>query len=233
VRIGEFSSNPEQVKSAPIMKDVIQSSYFLIEDVLYEDTRHGPTDFAQSVLEWSRTNLESSFSKKPMQETRFDYLSVRMGFPYLYKHVGSCEHLLIFTSVKLVNPKSDCYLLSKYPIPRDKTRGRFTFCWCCNRLYAKWVVCNSTMAVDDPTFLCERCFRNSQYELVSEEVTEQIQSDKTDKTTSEAITEAINEETAAETTADILKVIDQAEFEKRNPGLKKICDFKAYHFSQL
>ena len=27
----------------------------------------------------------------------------------------------------------------------------------------RWVVCNSEYSVDDPTFLCERCLRNTHY----------------------------------------------------------------------
>ena len=70
---------------------------------------------------------------------------------------------------RLVNPSSDCYCKSKYPIVKEKTRGRFTFCWNCNKLYAKWIVVNSEYAVDDPTFLCERCFRNTHFEPIEDD----------------------------------------------------------------
>ncbi len=206
VRIGEFSARPEAVDSAPLMKDAIPAGYFLIEDVLYEDRRQAASACAQPAVDWSRDSLASALTTRSMHETRFDELSVRLGFPYLYKHLGNCEHLVVFTSVKLVNPQSDCYVLSKYPIPKDRTRGRFTFCWCCNRLYAKWVVCGSQMAVDDPTFLCERCFKNLHYELVGEGA----QADEGDG-----------------------EATDMDAFEEKNPRLKKIGEFKAYHFSQL
>lgn len=147
----------------------------------------------------------------PMEDSRFIDLSIRLGFPYLYKHVGNCEHLIVFTSVKLVNPSSDCYILSKYPIPRDKTRGRFTFCWCCNRLYAKWVVCGSKYAVDDPTFLCQRCFKNTHYEEIS-----------AGEDGAKSAIEVKSEEPES-----------LESFERVNPKLRRLFDFKAYHFSQL
>ena len=113
---------------------------------------------------------------------------------------------------------TDCYLLSKYPIPKDKTRGRFTFCWCCNRLYAKWVVCGSSYSVDDPTFLCDRCFRNTHYEAV-------IESSSSDTSNLIDINISENDETVNGNNVET--------FEKNNPKLRKLCEFKAYHFSQL
>ena len=124
--------------------------------------------FIRPVLKWAQEKSIGHFTTQLMQNTEFMDLKIRLGFPYLYKHVGNCEHLVIFTSVRwvwqyltisaqnsrvifpcysvnvwkfdrLINPSSDCYVLSKYPIPKDRTRGRFTFCWCCNRLYAKWL----------------------------------------------------------------------------------------------
>lgn len=44
IRIGEFSEDPEKIVEAPAIKDLIKSGYFLIENVLYEDTRWGQTD---------------------------------------------------------------------------------------------------------------------------------------------------------------------------------------------
>lgn len=35
-----------------------------------------------------------------METTKFIDLSLKLGFPYLYTHLGDCEHLLIFTSLK-------------------------------------------------------------------------------------------------------------------------------------
>ncbi|CAF0843034.1 unnamed protein product [Brachionus calyciflorus] len=172
IRIGEFSEDPESVKSAPSMKDFIKSGYFFIENCLYNDMRNENNDISEVVRKWGEEKKIGTFESKTMENTKFIDLNIKIGFPYLYTHLGNCEHLLIFTSVKLVNPSSDCYLKSKYPILKDKTRGRFTFCWCCNKIYAKWIVCNSKYAVDDPTFLCERCLKNTHY-LLAEKTDEE------------------------------------------------------------
>lgn len=59
--------------------------------------------------------------------------------------------------------------------------------------YYRWVITNSEYVVDDPSFLCERCLRNTHYADTNETDSEQ------------------NEDNS----------------------LKKLFDFKAYHFSQL
>ena len=52
--------------------------------------------------EWAKKNNIANFKSERMESTKFIDLSVKLGFPYLYTHLGDCEHLLIFTSLKLV-----------------------------------------------------------------------------------------------------------------------------------
>jgi snRNA-activating protein complex subunit 3 len=35
-----------------------------------------------------------------MEETQWIDLNVQLGYPYLYNHVGNCEHLVIFQNIK-------------------------------------------------------------------------------------------------------------------------------------
>ena len=35
-----------------------------------------------------------------METTKFIDLNIRLGFPYLYNHLGNCEHVFVFTGVK-------------------------------------------------------------------------------------------------------------------------------------
>lgn len=42
-----------------------------------------------------------------MDETRFEDLRVRLNFPYLLMHQGKCEHLVVFTEVRLAHPSDD------------------------------------------------------------------------------------------------------------------------------
>ena len=41
------------------------------------------------------------FTSKRMEDVVFDDLKIKLGYPYLYCHQGNCEHLLIFTDLRL------------------------------------------------------------------------------------------------------------------------------------
>lgn len=64
-------------------------------------------------------------------------------------------------------------------------------------------------SVDDPTFLCERCLRNTHY----------VDEEKTNTNTGDEETTA-SQNRPDSTTEDA-------------PRLKKACDFKAYNYSQI
>jgi hypothetical protein len=73
-------------------------------------------------------------------------------------------------------------------------------------------VANSKYAVDDPTYLCERCLRNTHYTEVEEASISEV------NTTNNGSNEASGVRT------------EQGTKPKR---LKKLFDFKAFHFSQV
>ena len=35
-----------------------------------------------------------------MEETKFEDLKIKLGYPYVYTHQGNCEHLLIFRDLR-------------------------------------------------------------------------------------------------------------------------------------
>ena len=87
----------------------------------------------------------------------------------------------------------------------------------------RWIVFDSKFAVDDPTFLCERCLRNTHY---GEDHVEEEDHDEKDKEKI-ALSELSNqsEDTREGSSQDLNR--------KTLNNLKKLCNFKAYHFSQI
>ena len=76
-------------------------------------------------------------------------------------------------------------------------------------------MCGSKYSVDDPTFLCERCFKNTHF----------VQMD--DDGNNDSLSESDVVKAAVETNDSDAKV------EQKKQNLKKLFDFKAYHFAQL
>jgi hypothetical protein len=52
----------------------------------------------------------------------------------------------------------------KYPLLKDRNRGRLLHCWLCNVVYAKWVITGAENIVDDPCLLCDRCYKNTHFD---------------------------------------------------------------------
>lgn len=55
------------------------------------------------------------YNVRDIAETRVVDLTLRLGQPYLYQHQGVCEHLLIFSDLRLLTP-SDEQSVGEYPI---------------------------------------------------------------------------------------------------------------------
>ncbi len=101
---------------------MIKSGYFFIENTIFNDLRFNNYDCSEyyknllfhsnnyvstdmlvtfrPVIAWARENKIDLIDSKSMEDTRFIDLTIRLGFPYLFTHLGNCEHLIIFTSVK-------------------------------------------------------------------------------------------------------------------------------------
>ena len=56
-------------------------------------------------------------TSEKMEDTLFLNLSVRLGQPYCYMHQGDCEHLVVFTDIRLVliTCSCHCHLHSYFP----------------------------------------------------------------------------------------------------------------------
>ena len=60
------------------------------------------------IIDWAESNVDclnkssrlDHFKKADMSATRFEELSLRLGYPYLYTHHGNCEHGLMFTDLR-------------------------------------------------------------------------------------------------------------------------------------
>lgn len=98
-----------------------------------------------------------------MEECCFDDLNFRLGQPYLYVHQGDCEHMVIFTDIRLFSPQGDCPLKATYPLLL-KTRHRVsTSCFMCKLKTAKWMVFGNDRLPDEPFLFCQECMLQFNY----------------------------------------------------------------------
>lgn len=62
--------------------------------------------YYSNVIEWVNSNNRFSrpeygiYSKKNMEATTFNDLSITVGVPYLYCHRGNCEHIMVVNDIR-------------------------------------------------------------------------------------------------------------------------------------
>ncbi|KAK6726751.1 hypothetical protein RB195_004832 [Necator americanus] len=93
-------------------KNRFPSSYFFIHDTFYIDLEpEGAQDITVEVRRWASERKIAEIKVADMNTTRIVDVTCRFGAPYLYNHVGACEHLVVITRAALrdVNHPSGPY----------------------------------------------------------------------------------------------------------------------------
>nr|CAB3266425.1 snRNA-activating protein complex subunit 3-like [Phallusia mammillata] len=163
--IGHFTDNPNHPTDIKL-KDVCPSSFFLIENTFFNDTRPPCIELSKNILKWAKeneTSVPENCNELSMGDCTFNDLKLRLGYPYLYCHQGNCEHLVVFKDIRLLN-SSDCQSRSAYPIAVSRAKFRTFPCKLCNLYLPKWVTRNDSLSTDDPTFFCDNCFKKLHYD---------------------------------------------------------------------
>lgn len=100
------------------------------------------------------------FEHQTMQSSFLD-LKIRLGVPYVFMHLGSCEHLVTFMDLRLRSP-SDPQDQGVYPLI-ERAEPRTDFCDACDLFFSDWVVESNERLPHDPTLLCHKCFIGFHY----------------------------------------------------------------------
>jgi snRNA-activating protein complex subunit 3 len=83
------------------LQDVYKSGFIFIEDTFYNDHRDPANlDYSKVIREWAVSHGLGPFRTAAMEKTKFEELTVRLGYPYVYQHQGNCEHLIVFSDVR-------------------------------------------------------------------------------------------------------------------------------------
>lgn len=151
------------------VKDMFKSSYYFIENVFYVDNSDEKCrDLSESVRKWAsehegRPGVSSDMQVKPLEGVMLQDLSVRLGYPYLYCHAGDCEHVFMFSDLRLMH-NSDDKNLANYPKLTNKCASRRAMCCVCSIYTASWLTRENQFAPCDPAFFCDKCFRMLHYD---------------------------------------------------------------------
>ncbi|KAJ2493881.1 hypothetical protein IWW37_000267 [Coemansia sp. RSA 2050] len=141
------------------------SSYFFIEKTFYNDMRSPTaTDYSRVITEWAsdperqeKNPKLRGLQSRLMDGARFLDLSIRLKQPYIFMHQGDCEHVLMFTDLRLLGPKDDQFVES-YPKQIFRTRHMRHKCRMCSAYPAQFVTKNDFHSGMSPCYFCEKCY---------------------------------------------------------------------------
>ncbi|CAB0003553.1 unnamed protein product [Nesidiocoris tenuis] len=79
---------------------------FYIGNDFYIDCRPANSvDYSEAIIKWGQREGFQFGRVRQMEETTIGELGeIRLGWPYLYRHLADCEHLIIFTDARLLHP---------------------------------------------------------------------------------------------------------------------------------
>lgn len=157
----DVSNNPDILPSAKA-KELFPSGFLFINNVFYVDTREGCVDYSEPIREWAIKKDLGNFPKKDMCQVKLEDLVLKLGYPEVYVHQGNCEHVFLFSEVRLLNP-TDPLRLSNYPCSTAIAQNQTVYCTTCAEFSAKWIVVGCSRVPFDPAFFCETCFKQYLY----------------------------------------------------------------------
>lgn len=105
--LGEYSQNPDNIKTnGQRAGDINTASCFIIESIIYDDLRRTNVRLSDQILE--QTN--NTFTQGTTMETTNlnDLKTIQLGKPYIYLHQTNCEHVIVFSELKLLE-KDQCH----------------------------------------------------------------------------------------------------------------------------
>ncbi|XP_043786819.1 snRNA-activating protein complex subunit 3 [Apis laboriosa] len=148
----------------PMAKEYYKSGFFFIEDTFYNDMRCSTNiDYSAVIIDWAQRRPRlGPFKVATMEDCRIDSLCLRFGFPWLYKHQGGCEHLIVFSDARLINC-NDELAISAYPqIVRLRPMSS-KFCMICGVYNAQWITMKHERIPHNPCYFCDSCFKSYNY----------------------------------------------------------------------
>uniref|UniRef100_A0A7E4ZU57 snRNA-activating protein complex subunit 3 n=1 Tax=Panagrellus redivivus TaxID=6233 RepID=A0A7E4ZU57_PANRE len=163
----DYFSNLHDFEDASNVKDYYinryPSSFLFIHDTFYIDKRN-PEAIDITVPIRSFMANHKIFGEPKVRDitmTKINDLTLRLGEPYVFVHIGDCEHLVVFTDLRRMHP-TDTQALGEYPIFLYD-RSTTPKCCICKTDTPAFIVPESDRIPHCPAFMCTNCFNAFNY----------------------------------------------------------------------
>ncbi|XP_063698218.1 snRNA-activating protein complex subunit 3 [Culicoides brevitarsis] len=157
----DISGDPNQELPA----ECHNSSFIFIDDTFYNDCRNPQNlDYSEVLRDWAEKKRKNDFrhlKQDQMENISMQELKFKVGFPYFYQHFGNCEHLLIFTDVRVVTRREVNQRIGFPMVLNGSTKH--VYCFICGLNEALFVIQGSTEHIQDPSQICDHCLLTLHY----------------------------------------------------------------------
>ncbi|XGW23097.1 hypothetical protein V3C99_005385 [Haemonchus contortus] len=156
------------VSNEDLCKNRYPSSYFFFHDTFYVDVEAKTSyDITSEVRSWALERGLGKTEVADMNTTRIVDLKCRLGAPYLYLHVGACEHLITFNNVTL---RDTWHPNGLYPLPIFERNSRRIACAGCKEVTAGWVVWEHENMPSPIQYFCDSCYKDFNFNVHEEKL---------------------------------------------------------------
>lgn len=152
-------------------KDILKSSaFFYIENTFYDDALDAqsssrPSDMYFEALKsvGNSSMAAQALSPNPddvqrssLSSTKWLDLKIRLNKPYIFAHLGCCEHLFMITNIRAVRSSEEKTL----SIPRilQSLRVRRRKCRVCEVYAGSKMLIDDKLMPENPCVICDKCF---------------------------------------------------------------------------
>ncbi|CAG0919096.1 unnamed protein product [Notodromas monacha] len=181
----DYSVNPREFNAkthADLLANHNKDAVLFIYDTLFASTNEAKEDYVDAIQEWAEKHIErlkcpgeeetvTRFKEGFMDDTTFDSLRLRIGYPYLYLHDSTCHHIVIVSLVRLYNKVDDWRLKAHYPAVRRHCRFARRVCQICSRRIALWLVVGHKDFPEEVSPFCDFCLYSILYNVEKRKMT--------------------------------------------------------------
>lgn len=157
--------------SEPSQSKILDTSSFLfIEGVFYDEemdnTTHArPSDIYYEALRTvgSTPSIATTIMSEPgsvqrasLKDTKWTDLKIRLNTPYLFVHLGGCEHIFSISNIRATTLSDEKELL--LPRVSQALRVRRRKCRICEVYAGTKMLINDKLMPENPCIICDKCY---------------------------------------------------------------------------
>ena len=106
-------------------------------------------------------NKSHSYESLNMNNIKIEDIPLRIGYPYIFRHIDSCDHVIILNDIRVMDKYDNFREKDEKAIVTYQKKLKRKKCDACQFFYAKFISINDIVKgnVNNALFLCDYCLK--------------------------------------------------------------------------